>query len=323
MTRQSVQSFSTEHKGLKAAVLENDIVKVIVLPMRGGKTASILYKPKGFELLAQPKGEYPPLIHGMDFSKGDASGFDDAFPSIDRETVMVDGKKVIYPDHGDIWTMPMAAAIGDNGILLDGESGILPYRYHKEVRLDGDKVYYHYAITNDGIVSFPCLWACHGLLRYEPDMRLSYPLGRRYAQNTLSSPELGEVGVLHPLTDGSYDFSSVPQKESHTMVKYYLQGRCIEGRCGIIYPTQGMACDIEFDHQKLPYLGIWLTAGGYRGEYNCAFEPATGYYDSVSKAAENGTAVTLSPGQTVSFSLSYKLSDLITDKKQSFLEDRL
>ncbi len=323
MTKQFVQRFFSEHKSTVASVLENDILKVIVLPKRGGKTASILYKPKGFELLSQPKGEYTLLVPGMDFSKGDASGFDDAFPSIDRETVMVDRKAINYPDHGEIWTMPMAAAMGDNSILLDGQSGILPYRYQKEIRLVGDKVCYHYAISNSGIVSFPCLWACHGLLRYEPDMRLTYPSGMMYAQNVLSSPELGEVGELHTLTGGSYDFSIVPPKESHTMVKYYLQGRCIEGRCGIIYPTQGVACEMEFEHQNLPYLGFWLTAGGYRGDYNCAFEPATGYYDSISKVAESGTAVTLSPGQTLSFSLSYRLSDLLANELQRFVEDHL
>ena len=100
MTNQPVRPFLTEHKGLAAAVLENDVLRVILLPKRGGKTVSILYKPMGFELLSQPKEGYPPLAPGMDFSQGDASGFDDAFPSIDQEILMVDGKAVAYPDHG-------------------------------------------------------------------------------------------------------------------------------------------------------------------------------------------------------------------------------
>ncbi len=320
MTKQPVQRFFAEYKGLRAAVLENDILKVVVLPGRGGKTASILHKPKGFELLAQPKGEYPPISSGMDFSKGDASGFDDAFPSIDGGTVMVDGKAILYPDHGEIWTMPMEAALGEDSILLVGESTILPYRYQKKIRLDGDRVCYQYTITHTDGASFPCLWACHGLLRYEPDMRLSYPSGMAFARNVLSGPELGEIGDLHPLAGGAYDFSAVPPKESHTMVKYYLQGRCPVGRCDVFYPAQGMACEMEFDHVKLPYLGFWLTAGGYRGEYNCAFEPATGFYDGISRAAESKTVVILSPGQTLSFSLSYRLFDVSIHEAQNFTE---
>jgi hypothetical protein len=320
MTKQPVQLFYAEYKGQQAVVLESDILKVIVLPRRGGKTASILHKPKGFELLAQPSGEYPPLVPGMDFSKGDACGFDDAFPSIDGEKVMVDGKAIIYPDHGEIWTMPMEAALGVDSILLVGESTILPYRYQKEIRLNGDNVCYHYDITHTGGVPFPCLWACHGLTRYEPDMQLLYPSGMAFAQNVLAGPELGETGVSHPLTGGAYNFAAVPAKESRTMVKYYLQGRCPEGRCGIYYPTQGVACEMEFDHTALPYLGFWLTAGGYRGEYNCAFEPATGYYDSISRASKSGTAVVLSPGQTLSFSLSYRLFCLSANEQQSFME---
>lgn len=320
MTNKPAQPSFAEYKGQRAAVLENEVLKVILLPGRGGKTASILHKPKAFELLAQPKGMYPPLVPGMDFSGGDASGFDDAFPCIDGETVMVDGAAVVYPDHGEIWTMPMEASLGEEGILLAGKSRILPCRYQKEIRLDGDKVCYHYDIIHTGGAPFPCLWVGHGLLRYEPDMRLSYPRGMEFARNVLSGPALGEAGALHALTGGSYDFSCVPARESRAMVKYYLQGECPQGRCGICYPTQGIACELEFDQAVLPYLGFWLTAGGYRGEYNCAFEPATGYYDSVTRVMESGTAVILSPKQTLSFSLSYRLFDMPANERQSFME---
>ena len=320
MTKQPVQLFFAEHKGLQAAVLENELLKVIILPERGGKTASILHKPKRFELLAQPSGEYSPLLPNMDFSKGDASGFDDAFPSIDGETVMVDGKAVAYPDHGEVWTMPMEAHFIEDGVVLVGKSSILPYRYQKRVWLDGDKVCYHYDITHTGGAPFPCLWVCHGLMRYEPDMRLSYPRGMGFAQNVLANPELGESGIHHPLVGGAYDFSTVPPRESHTMVKYYLQGHCPQGRCGIFYPTQNVVCELEFDNVMLPYLGFWLTAGGYRGEYNCAFEPATGYYDSVSRATMSGTSIVLTSGQTLSFFLSYRLYDLSANEQQGFLE---
>lgn len=303
-------AFYADYRGQRASFLDNDMLRAVILPERGGKTASIVYKPRNFELLAQPKGEYPPLEHSMNFSLGDASGFDDAFPSIDPETVNVGGKQVAYPDHGEIWTMTMRAYLLDGGLMLMGESKLLPYSYQKEIRLDGDKVIYRYTITHTGGEPFPCLWACHCLMRYEPDMRLSYPKGMEYAVNVLQSEELRACGACHALAGGVYDFTSVPPPLSLTMVKYYLQGCCVEGRCGCRYPSQSVACDMEFDAQALPYLGFWLTAGGYRGEYNCAFEPATGYYDSISRAQSTKTVYILESGQTLSFSLTLHLRGL-------------
>ncbi len=310
MSIRDTKAFFAGHRGQKAVILENGTLKAVILPERGGKTASILYKPKSFELLAQPKEEYPPLAPGMDFSLGDASGFDDAFPSIDPEAVNVGGKQVAYPDHGEIWTMAMQANLLEDGVLLKGISKLLPYGYQKEIRLDGDKVTYRYTVTHTGGESFPCLWTCHCLMRYEPDMRLSYPKGAEYAENVLESAELGAPGRLHLLTGGTYDFASVPPRESLTMVKYYLQGRIKEGRCGCRYPSQGVTCSMEFDKHALPYLGFWLTAGGYRGEYNCAFEPATSYYDGISRSQATKTVCTLEPGKTLSFSVTLRLCDL-------------
>jgi hypothetical protein len=310
MSGMDTKAFFADYHGQRASVLENNTHRAVILPERGGKTASIVYRPRSFELLAQPKGEYPHLEPGMDFSLGDASGFDDAFPSIDPETVNVGGKQIAYPDHGEIWTMAMRAGLLDGGVMLTGESRFLPYRYQKEIRLDGDKVIYRYTIMHTGGEPFPCLWACHCLMRYDPDMCLSFPEGTEYAENVLQSAELGSCGTQHTLAGGGYDFTSVPPPESLTMVKYYLQGRIKAGRCGCRYPSQGMACDMEFDTQMLPFLGFWLTAGGYRGEYNCAFEPATSYYDGISRSQATKTVYMLEHGKTLTFSLSLRLRGL-------------
>lgn len=74
----------TRWKNLDALSLENDALRVIVLPALGGKLASVFHKKKNFELAAQNQEAFCRLPHvGNDFSKYDASGLDDAFPSID------------------------------------------------------------------------------------------------------------------------------------------------------------------------------------------------------------------------------------------------
>ncbi len=64
---------------------------------------------------------------------------------------------------------------------------------------------------------------------------------------------------------------------------------------------------MRYDAQALPYLGFWITNGGYRGERNFAFEPATGYYDTVNCARGRGRLKTLAPGEKLCFSLMLEI----------------
>lgn len=71
------------------------------------------------------------------------------------------------------------------------------------------------------------------------------------------------------------------------MKNFIYAERVSEGKCGIDYRGKDVQADIEWDNNVLPYLGFWITAGGFRGDYNCAWEPSSGYYDSVSRALRN------------------------------------
>ena len=64
-----------------------------------------------------------------------------------------------------------------------------------------------------------------------------------------------------------------------------------------------------YDAQALPYLGVWITAGGYRGDCNCALEPSTGFYDGISRARENGSLKVIKPGEIFSFTLEICLEN--------------
>ena len=61
---------------------------------------------------------------------------------------------------------------------------------------------------------------------------------------------------------------------------------------------------IEWDNNVLPYLGFWITAGGFRGDYNCAWEPSSGYYDSVSRALRNNAVWELLPQEEKQFDIT-------------------
>lgn len=307
-----VKITETTWKNLTGVLIENEKLRVIVLPQLGGKIASLYDKSKEFEVAAQPEKKFYALPKaGDDFSSYDASGLDDAFPNIDSGILEENGKIWNYPDHGEIWNSSFAWVIEDQELLLNFKSMQFPYSYEKRICLEGGSVVLKYKICNTGDVPFPCIWTFHGLVRYEEDMQLLYPEQVTRFENVLESQEVGAVGEHILRKNAHYDFSAVPDKKTKTMVKYYADQKLTEGRCGYRYPKQGVECFLEYDSGKLPYLGVWITAGGYRGDYNCALEPSNGYYDSIKKAEENQALYILQPKGRLEFELRIRLNEVL------------
>ena len=71
-----------------------------------------------------------------------------------------------------------------------------------------------------------------------------------------------------------------------------------------------MKYTVKFDLDTVPYLGVWITTGGYKNEINLAIEPSTSYYDSLDKAIENGTAVMLKANEEFAWDIKLNLEKL-------------
>ncbi|MFI3312282.1 MAG: DUF5107 domain-containing protein [Eubacteriales bacterium] len=302
--------------GADSWVLENDHLSVVVLPAFGGKIGSIYDKKADFELLFQnPKTAFTPAPPYADFSQYEACGFDDAFPGVDAETVTVGGKTVDYPDHGEIWTSQMeATAVGDC-LHLAFTSPILGYVYKKTVYLDGQSVVVDYHITNPTDVEIPAIWTCHCLVNWEDGMKILMPQGVDMVENTFAGKWLGEAKakLSYPVAQtlqGTLDLRKMPPDDC---LKFYATQAVEQGYCAYEYPNAKVRATFSYDREKLPYLGLWATSGGFRGDKNCALEPSTGYYDSVNLAQKYGRCSALPPRGTMEFSLKISLFGLLSD----------
>lgn len=301
-------------KGTEAIKFENDILRVLVLPTIGGKIASIYHKNKDFELLFQNKEDtYIKAKIYDDFSKFDASGFDDAFPTINKCVVRYDNKDVLYPDHGEVWSASFNYKVVRDALKLWFDSAILPYRYEKNISVDGEKLNIHYNIKNNGREAFPCIWAMHCLINCEEDMEVNFPDGTQNVVNVQKSKRLGAVDTVHsyPVTKDingeEYRLDRVLPLSSNNTEKYYVNGKVINGYCNVYYPSKNVKFLVEFDNEKLPYLGFWVTEGGFRGDYNCAFEPTNGFYDSIDIAKNKNRLFYLEGGKELDFYIKISL----------------
>lgn len=291
--------------------VKNDVLRCVILPNHGGKVVSICRRENGFELLFQnPCDKFKKAHLGSPFEEFEACGFDDAFPSIDSGYVVVGSKIIEYPDHGEIWSARFDCNMQGESLYLKYRSNFLGYFYEKWFTLKDDRLTCSYRITNQGSEPFPYIWACHCLVTYMPDMRLIYPDGTKAIEVAADSKFLGAATTIHPFPEvinGAYDFTRVPKPDPDRMEKYYVSETVEKGNCGYRYPSAQMAAELEYDAKKLPHLGFWITTGGYRGDQNCAFEPAVGYYDSIETAMKNNSLKWLNPGETISFDLNIRL----------------
>lgn len=301
----------TTWKGFPAVFLENGQLRAVVLPSLGGKIASLYHRERDFELAAQPGRAYRLPVFGADFSQFDAAGLDDAFPSIVSSVQQQRGRAILYPDHGEIWSASLTKRVEGERLSLTYESQNLPYFYQKIISLEGGQLSLKYYIRNTGKEAFPYIWMFHGLVRYEEDMELLFPPGAESVINVLEGTVLGKLGQCHPIHRGERPLSRLPARESQCCYKFYLNQPLQKGCCGYRYPTQGMQSNLLFPEKQLPYLGFWATAGGYRGEYNCAFEPTNAFYDCVDTARANNALPVLQPGEELAFSLQLLLKCMV------------
>ena len=175
-------------------------------------------------------------------------------------------------------------------LQLSFESKKFNYKYEKIFSLLGDSLIIQYKILNTGVEEFPCIWAMHCLIKCEEDMELILPKGTRKVINVLKGNLLGKVGDVYnyPETTNkngkSIKLNKVRPPNVNDMEKFYVKRKVTEGYCGAYYPSKDIRYEVHYKKTKLPYLGIWINEGGYKGGYNCALEPTNGYYDSINIA---------------------------------------
>lgn len=287
----------TTFKGLKAVVLENEYVRSVILPDYGGKMVSFYDKSIQYEWLYQAREKslrVPP--YGADFSKYDSSGFDEMFPGIDQGPHPVNWDEI--PDHGEVWTMPWTWKATCDGMELTVESDRFPYRLMKRIKLGKNDVEITYKAVNKGSVPFPFIWTPHALLNYNDQTEIQVPEAMKEVMSVeASSTHLGGWGTVHtyPVTSSvstgeSLNLAELEPSEEGTAEKFYFTQPLSEGWCALVQPDLGRKLTYHFPKEKVPYLGIWKTRGGYRGEHNIALEPCTGVYDDVYVADKIGRA---------------------------------
>lgn len=299
------------YKGVESIVIENDYLRAEFLPVYGSKMASLINKKTGREFLFQQENTKSLKIpsYGAAFNLYDSSGFDECFPSIDA-TMYPEGKYrgVEIPDHGEVWALPWNLKIDKENEILEFEvnSPKLPYKLTKKIKLNKNKIESDYTVYNlnkDEELKF--IWTPHLLIKCDENMKINVPDILKTIMSVEKSTEhLGDWGTIHnyPVIESvktlsDIDMSKVEPVTANNCEKFYflekMQG---DATCGVECLLTGEKMTYKYDTEMIPYLGVWKTQGGYRGDYNIALEPCTGVYDDLYVANSIGKVKSIAAG---------------------------
>lgn len=300
------------YKDVEAVTLENELLRVQILPDWGAKTASLVYKPKNHEVLWQnPGGSYRKTGYAAPYGDGEFSGFDEMFPSISRcfyEEEPWSGTEV--PDHGEVWSLPWSFSQREGRAEFRVEGVRFPYTLEKSVWLEGSALRSTYFLTNRSEFPFHFIWAAHPLFRAVEGMRFVVPAGMDRIVNSVPGPVLGGYGERHPFPrSGDLDLSVMPPQDDRGYQKYFFLGRVLEGWCRLEDPQAGLSITLSYPPQRVPYLGMWLNQGGWAGQYNIAPEPCTAAMDRIDLSRLWGAGSSVGPRQTLEWEFSIGIAE--------------
>lgn len=299
--------FKSRYKILESVVLENDFLRVEIVPDAGARTTSLIYKPENIELLWQNDNpEHAPVQYAQPFPDGEKAGFDEMFPTI-NECKYPDypWKGVTLPDHGEVWALPWAYRLPDSGDSGAGRVSFsvhgvrLPYRFTKKLWLEEACLKAVYKVENLSPFSMPFVYASHPLFNVDAGDEIIVPDNLHAVFNAVPSDTMPEYGKKYEFpVDQDLDLSIVPPKSPGGYKKYYFTEKNTEGWSALRRRKGGFDIRMSVDAEQLPWLGIWMNEGGWDNQYNLALEPASASMDDPAAARKFNAESVLKPFET-------------------------
>lgn len=234
----------------------------------------------------------------------ECSGFDDMFPTIDPYTPQR-GKYqgISYPDHGEVCRLETEWEIQENSVHFQVQSRLFPIVFQKTVTTDSDDaISVHYQLQNHGDEEFPYIWAAHCMLKGDDHAEVITPFSPQAPIRMMFGPE------VHALSRHSLS----GYRQDGNTYKFYYTDKIPKGYCGYRYHARQEELLLQYDAQKIPYLGVWFNNGSFKEMYNIALEPCTAPFDTPDAAKAAGAQSVLPPKGCEQFTLRFLLKKIVT-----------
>ena len=314
--------------GWSSVVLENDDLRVTVLPDKGAEIHQIADVRSGTGILFQgPWGLRPPGAASLPGSGEDAfmwnyaGGWQELFPSV-NEACVYGGQRI--PFHGEVASLPwehevLEAGADEARVRFWTRSRLTPFLLERTLSLRAGEatLVVEEIVVNESAEAVHFVWGHHCVVGppfLESGCRLEIP-----ARTIITSPELWEPETarlepgrrvpwpLAPLrAGGAVDLREIPGTEAGSHDDLYVT-ELEEGWLEVSNPRLDLAFRLEWDHELFGWIVLWQPFGGavappLAGSYALGIEPWTSML-CLERAVAEGVATEVAAGASVATSL--------------------
>jgi Domain of unknown function (DUF4432) len=317
-------------RGMRAAILENELLRVLVLLDKGAEIIEFRYKPLDLDPLLRMPGELRNPAHGQPSIAGASGGFLDYYAGGWQEILPNGGPPASYQgadygQHGEICLVPWSCEIIDDGpeqvsIRCSVRALRSPVLLQRTMTIERGRATLQLdeRLTNEANQPLDMMWGHHiafGLPFLQEGAWIDTSARQLLAheQSEAFEPRRIQPGQLvawpHALAgDGTpLDMSHVPARtQASGREMAYLTDFDGPAWYALTNPSQRAGFALRWDSSVFRYLWLWQefgATGGYpwwRRTHTMALERWTSYPTlGLPTAIERGTQLTLQPGQTI------------------------
>jgi hypothetical protein len=292
--------------GVQALVMDNGLLRVVVLPQLGGKVWQVTNLRTGRDLLwHNPRIKARPVPFGAVYDDVFFGGWDELFPNDLPEEL--GGEP--YPDHGELWASAFDWRVEHDcpdlvRVSMSMQTPVSACRFTKTLALkDGDShLRVSWRVENQSRQDLPYLWKQHVAVPVAEPARIAMA-ARSVQVEGFGSPRAGGGGTRYQwpyLVDDSgecHDMRRTLPAESGVSEFQYAT-ELVDGWCSVTY-ADGSGIGLAFDREVFRSCWTFASYGGWRAHEVLILEPCTGYPVSVTDGIAAGTHQVLPAGKVV------------------------
>jgi len=295
---------------MRALLLENDLLRVVVLLDKGGDIIEFRHKAKDIDFMYHfEDGLRAPDGAPGAFLRSYEGGWQELFPNIGDAC---DYRGAALDVHGEAfmraWDMDVLKDTGEEvSVRLSVSLQTMPFDLEKilTIRLHQPALFIAQRAVNRGGAPLPCMWGQHpalgGLFLASPVL-IDMPKGRGVTYHTSFHPAFPANHAFDWPQAGGLDLSVMPA----------IQGKWA-GLCALSHlsenwyactsPSLGVGFGLAFDPAVYRHLWLWMVYNGYEHypwygrTRTIAIEPYSSLPDNLPGAIEAGEALWIDPGE--------------------------
>jgi hypothetical protein len=279
------------YQGLPLVRLENEALRVEVLPSLGGKIWTIEHRGLRRQFLwHHPRHRLRLLPVGANYDDHFFGGFDELLPNDIPETV--GGAALV--DHGELWTTPLEARVEGDGLTLRGQLPLTSLSCEKRIRLEGEAICLDYHLANTGRRPLDLLWKLHPALRVSEGAEIVVPARRARPADPAWSRH-AHMGEFDWQRQSAAHF--VPPLTGGTEFLYLLD--LSAGECALRHAAENWRFRLQFPKEIFSSVWVFASFGGWRDLEVLILEPCTTPRMSLAESAASGACLHLEPGTSI------------------------